>query len=220
MEEQKVENLSGLLGCKVGTLPFTSLGLPMGTTRPRVVDFAPLVDRIERRLTASSVFLPYGGRLTLINSVLSSIPTYYMCTLQLPKTVILAIDSVRRHCLWRGSDLTQKRKPLVAWDRVCMLKKKGGSGVMNLHIQYVALLLKHLHKFYASEDIPWVNLIWDSYYKSKVPYVAANRGYFQWKDIISLIDIYRAVAQCSIVNGNTVTFWEDMWNGKVRCQHF
>nr|AAK52538.1 Putative non-LTR retroelement reverse transcriptase [Oryza sativa Japonica Group]AAP51866.1 retrotransposon protein, putative, unclassified [Oryza sativa Japonica Group] len=30
---------AGLLGCTIGTMPFTYLGLPMGTTRPRVVDF-------------------------------------------------------------------------------------------------------------------------------------------------------------------------------------
>lgn len=50
--------------------------------------------------------------------------------------------------------------------------------------------------------------------------VAVNRGSFWWKDIISLIDIYRAGAQCTVVNGNSVTLWEDMWNGIVRCQHF
>lgn len=50
--------------------------------------------------------------------------------------------------------------------------------------------------------------------------MALNRGSFWWKDIISLIDIYRAGAQCTVVNGNSVTLWEDMWNGIVRCQYF
>jgi mannosylglycoprotein endo-beta-mannosidase len=81
MSQDKADLLASILGCKIGSLPFTYLGLPLGTTRPRVVDFAPLVDRVERRLTASSIFLPQGGRLTLINSVLSSIPTYYMSSL-------------------------------------------------------------------------------------------------------------------------------------------
>ena len=49
-------------------------------------DFAPLVDRVERSLNVSSMFLPYGGRLTLVNSVLCAIPTYYICSLQLPVT--------------------------------------------------------------------------------------------------------------------------------------
>lgn len=124
--EEKVNNLALLLGYKVVTMPFTYLGLPMGTTRPRVVDMAPLVDRVERRLTASAAFLPYGGRLTMINSVLYAIPTYYMCSLKLPKTVIDAIDTARRNCLWRGSNASVKRKSLASWDKVCRPKDKGG----------------------------------------------------------------------------------------------
>lgn len=124
--EEKVNNLALLLGYKVGTMPFTYLGLPMGTTRPRVVDMAPLVDRVERRLIASAAFLPYGGRLTMINSVLYAIPTYYMCSLKLPKTVIDAIDTARRNYLWRGSNASVKRKSLASWDKVCRPKDKGG----------------------------------------------------------------------------------------------
>lgn len=94
----------------------------MGTTRPRVVDFAPLVDRVEIRLTSSSMFLPQGGgggRPTLINSVLSSIPTYYMCPLQLPVTVVKAIDTARKNCLWKGNNQGSTRKSLASWDMVC-----------------------------------------------------------------------------------------------------
>lgn len=112
--EDKATLLAGLLGCSIGTLPFTYLGLPMGTTRPRVVVFAPLVDRVERRLTASSMFLPQEGRLTLINYVLSSIPTYYMCSMQLPVTVIKAIDTARKNYLWRGNNPSSTRRSLVS----------------------------------------------------------------------------------------------------------
>ncbi len=124
LSQDKADLLSGILGCKIGSLPFTYLGLPLGTTRHRVVDFAPLVDRIERRLTASSIFLPQGGRLTLINSVISSIPTYYMSSLQLPVTVIEAIDTARKNYLWRGNNPSSTRKSLASWDRVCTLKRK------------------------------------------------------------------------------------------------
>lgn len=128
--EEKVNNLALLLGYKVGTMPFTYLGLPMGTTRPRVVDMAPLVDRVERRLTASAAFLPYGSRLTMINSVLYAIPTYYMCSLKLPKTVIDAIDMqlTQQEGIVFGEDRMPqlKRKSLASWDKVCRPKDKGG----------------------------------------------------------------------------------------------
>ncbi len=124
-----------------------------------MIDFAPLVDRIERRLTSNSMFLPYGGRLTLVNSVLSAIPTYYMCSLQLPVTVIEAIDKAMKNCLWRGNDPSSKRKSLAGWHKVCRPKEKGGMGVINLALQNIALLLKHLAKFYQGADLPWVKLI-------------------------------------------------------------
>ena len=58
------------------TLPFTYLGLPLGTTKPRIDDCMPLMDRTDRRLTPISSFLTQAGRLQLVNFVLSSLPIY------------------------------------------------------------------------------------------------------------------------------------------------
>ncbi len=44
------EILAGTFGCKTGSMPFTYLGLPVGTTKPRIAEFAPLIDRVERKL--------------------------------------------------------------------------------------------------------------------------------------------------------------------------
>lgn len=69
------------------------------------------MNKTERRLTATSNLLTHAGRLELVNSALSSLPTYAMCTLQVPVTVLEYIDIARRHCLWRGSDSNAKMKP-------------------------------------------------------------------------------------------------------------
>lgn len=169
VDEQNMEILAGTFGCFIGSMPFTYLGLPMGSTKPRIIDFAPLVDRIERRLPSTAAFLNHGQRLTMVNSVLSSLPTYYICSLKLPKKVIQHIDRARMHCLWRKSrDPNAKVHSLAAWDLVCQPKKKGGLGVINLELQNIALLLKHLDKFYNKKDLPWINLIWDKYYSNSV----------------------------------------------------
>jgi hypothetical protein len=81
--QEKVSSLASAFGCMVGTFPFTYLGLCLGLTKPQVKDYAPLICRIERRLSESSQFLSYAGRLQLVNSVISSLPTYYMCSLNL-----------------------------------------------------------------------------------------------------------------------------------------
>lgn len=57
---QHLQDLAESIGCRVGSLPFTYLGLPVGTTKPRIIDLMPLVDNMERRLSASSSFLAHG----------------------------------------------------------------------------------------------------------------------------------------------------------------
>jgi retron-type reverse transcriptase len=139
-EESKI--LAHGFNCQLGSMPFTYLGLPMGTTKPSIRDMSPLIDRVERRLSAVSSFLSYGDRLVLVNSVLSSLPTHYMLTLRLPPGIIVVLDRARRHCLWRRND-KHKINSLAAWDMVSKPKNKGGLGIINLQIQNSALLLKH-----------------------------------------------------------------------------
>jgi hypothetical protein len=84
--EARLDILANTFGCSKGTLPFTYLGLPLGTTKPRIVDFLPLVNKCERRLGGITGMLNQAGRLQITNVVLSAMPTFHMCTLEIPKT--------------------------------------------------------------------------------------------------------------------------------------
>jgi hypothetical protein len=178
VDAQKTELLAASFGCIVGSFPFTYLGLPLGLTKPLIRDFAPLICIVERRLTASSQFLSYAGRLQLINSVLSSLPTYYMCSLKLPVTVIDVIDKYRKNCLWRGKEFNQKKYNLAASDLVRRPKSKGGLSVVNLSVQNNALLLKQLDKFYRKADVQWVRLIWQKYLRMQSLIWLEKMGHF------------------------------------------
>lgn len=89
---------------------------------------------------------------------------------------------------------------------VCRPKNKGGLGILNLRIQNEALLLKHISKFYNKVDIPWVNLIWDTYYHDRVPHAIVLCGSFWWKDICKLMDKFRMVSKVQVNAGDTVLF--------------
>jgi hypothetical protein len=78
------------------------------------------------------MFLTQGGKLIMVNSVLSSLPTFYMSAIKVPIDILNQIDRYRRHYLWRGSDVNAKKPPLAAWKLVCRPKKKGGLGVIKL----------------------------------------------------------------------------------------
>jgi hypothetical protein len=70
------------------------------------------------------------------------------------------------------------------------------------------LLLKQLNKFYRKENVQWVNLIWDKYYRNSVPHLSREKGSFWWKDNLRLHIYYRGVAICSPGRGDTIGFWE------------
>lgn len=144
-----------------------------------------------------------------------------MCTLEVPVAVIDYIDRARRHCLWRNSDCNAKSKPLVAWNNCTKPKKKGGLGITNLRSQNSYLLLKQYDKFFNQKDVPWVRLLWNTYYSDgKLPQSAKMEGSFWWKDILKLCDLFRAIAKCTINDGKTVLFWQDLWNEKVRKESY
>jgi hypothetical protein len=175
MTDEKVELMVGVFGCKRQEMPFTYLGLHMGTTRPRVEHYEPIMNMMERQLTSISSFLTHAGHLQLVNSVLSASPTYTMYSHAVPITMHEYFDRARKHNMWRNSDSNAKSKPLVAWKKCTKPKMKGGLGIINLRSQNNALLFKHLDKFYKKEDIPWVKLIWNKYYANgEVPHATKD----------------------------------------------
>ena len=122
-----------IFGCIIGSMPFTYLGLPLGTTKATVYDLMPLVDRIERAMTTNFLMMSYSGRVTVINTMLTSISTFTMCPLKVPPKILAHIDKIRRHFLWnKKTEDGEHCNSLIAWDKVCRPKNKGGMGVLNL----------------------------------------------------------------------------------------
>jgi hypothetical protein len=210
VEPQRTASLAAIMGCQVGSLPFPYLGLPLGTTRPCIKDLLPIVNGLERRLTATSIFLSQGARLQLISSALSSMPLHFLLSLKLPPGLILQLDRILRQCLWRDKD--QPKPSLAAWDMVCKPKENGGLGIVNFKKKNDSLLMKHLHKFYNKADTPWVQLIWSSYYENVVPHVARPCGSFWWRDIMQLSSNFMSFSSVTPGTGISFSFWTDKWN--------
>jgi hypothetical protein len=70
------------------------------------------------------MLLTHEGKLQMVNSVLSSLPTFYMCSIKIPVDILNQIDKYRRYCLWHGGD-ADKKPPMTAWKLVCRPKKEG-----------------------------------------------------------------------------------------------
>jgi hypothetical protein len=101
-----LDTLANDFGCKIEALPFTYLGLPLGTTRPSVDDIMSLVSRLDERLSGISSIMTYTGRLTLLKSTLNAIPMYAMCVLKIPITIFVHFEKVEDNFSGLGKRLT------------------------------------------------------------------------------------------------------------------
>jgi Reverse transcriptase (RNA-dependent DNA polymerase) len=92
----KTHRLAALMHCQASQFPITHLGLPLSDKRLPRESFYRLIHQEEKRLSGwKADTLSIGGRLVLLNSVLSSQPIYYMSVFFLPKWVISRLDKIR-----------------------------------------------------------------------------------------------------------------------------
>ena len=105
-EVNNMHALAKILGCRVGSLPMTYLGMPLGMSHKSSPIWNPILEKIERKLTGwKKLYSSKGGRLTLLKSTLSSLPTYffisfhhsYMCLNKVEKCKGIFCVVIRRH---------------------------------------------------------------------------------------------------------------------------
>ncbi|RVW49203.1 putative ribonuclease H protein [Vitis vinifera] len=194
---ENAELLAAELGCKVGSLPSTYLGLPLGASHKSVKVWDGVEERMRKKLALwKRQFISKGGRLTLIRSTLASMPTYLMSLLRMPRVVKLRLEKIQRDFLWGGGAL-EKRPHLVKWAVVCTHKKMGGLGIRNLSILNRALLCKWSWRYAGG---PWGGL---------------------WKEISKEGLLLLNNVSFSVGDGKRVRFWKDIWCGNTPlCEAF
>ena len=100
---ENAEVLASELGCKVGYLPSTYLGLPLGAPHKSVVVWDGVEERMRKRLALwKRQFISKGGRITLIRSTLASMPIYLVSLMRIPRIVRLRLEKIQRDFLWGG----------------------------------------------------------------------------------------------------------------------
>jgi hypothetical protein len=125
-------SLAHILGCRIGSLPMTYLGMPLGTSFKSLSIWNVVIEKVERRLASSKkLYLSKGGRVTLIHSTLSSIPTYYLSLFPILVSVAKKLERLQRKFLWSGMG-DETKFHLVNWHRVCSPIKAGGLRVRNV----------------------------------------------------------------------------------------
>lgn len=101
-EEQSLA--ASMLGCKIGVFPMKYLGLPVSYIKVTKAQLRYVNDKVEKRLgTRQCDFLTSGGKSTLMEACLSSVPMYTMGVYQLYEGNFQMLDTVRSRFFWQGT---------------------------------------------------------------------------------------------------------------------
>lgn len=93
----------------------------------------PILDKFAGRIKPwKGKLLNRTGRLTLINSVLTAIATFYLTCFAADKWAVKKMDKYRRNFLWAVDQEANGGKCLINWRKICAPRKFGGLGIKDL----------------------------------------------------------------------------------------
>lgn len=75
-------------------------------------------------------FMSFAGNVTVLKSVLASIPIHTLSCMAVPKSVVNRLEYLMNAFLW--SQHGQRRLHWVAWEDICSPYGEGGLGIRSL----------------------------------------------------------------------------------------
>ncbi|KAK9095318.1 hypothetical protein Scep_026787 [Stephania cephalantha] len=220
MDEQIVRQKARSIGCGEGSWPMKYLGMPLGGSPLKKTFWDPVIQKIGHRIESwKGGWMSRGGRLTMLQAVLSAIPTYFLSLFEIPKGVAKKVEGMMKRFLWSTMG-DGKPSYLVAWNTVTKPKELGGTGIEDLKRTNKAFAMKWLWRLQNEPEALWAKIIksrfgtdcnqWDS----RNAYRASTRS--PWKFISSCMDEFRQGMKLEVGNGKHIKFWEDVWRGRTR----
>lgn len=130
--EDEIQAWARGIGCGCGSFPFVYLGLPVGATMNKIDDWKEVVEKMKNKLASwKAKVVQFGGRLTLVKSVLGSLLLYFFLLFRASRRMISELERVRSSFFWEGGSGTNRNKGVawVKWVKVVKDFKKGGLNV-------------------------------------------------------------------------------------------
>ncbi|WRX28178.1 Reverse transcriptase domain - like 10 [Theobroma cacao] len=205
--------ISHTTGFQHKTLPVTYLGAPLHKGPKKVLLFYFLISKIRDRISGwENKILSPGGRITLLRSVLSSLPMYLLQVLKPPVTVIERIDRLFNSFLW-GDSVENKKMHWAEWAKISFPCAEGGLGIRKLEDVCATFTLKLRWRFQTGNSL-WTQFLRTKYCLGRIPHHIQPKLHDShvWKRMISGREMALQNIRWKIGKGD-LFFWHDCWMG-------
>lgn len=145
-----------VLGCQARAFPITYLGAPLFKDRAKQSYFEEISNKTISKIEGwYNQYLSFAGKITLIKSVLSSIPIHILSCMVVPKAIILKVDSLLKNLLWANK--WHRRLHWVSWAKVFSATSEGSLGIRSLIDTIFGLQGKLAWKVYMGQSL-WARI--------------------------------------------------------------
>jgi len=198
------------------------LGCPIFQQRINSSLFQGLINKATTKLDGCKAnSLSKAGRTVLIQFHLEALPAHTMQCFELPKAMMNQLDNINREFFWKKSN-TYKGMKMIAWDRVCMPKVKGGLGLRKAEAINKAFQCELAWKVISKEESIWVRVMRTKYLKQNefLSCLPKSTDSPVWKNILKSRQLIREGLVWKVGTGTDISFWFDNWIGnKNLIQH-
>ncbi|GJR04506.1 hypothetical protein Tco_0527490 [Tanacetum coccineum] len=121
----KVDQVAAKIRRETLKAPFSYLGSKVGDLMSHIQPWNDILNKLTSRLSKWKMkTLSIRGRLTLLKSVLGSMPIYNMSLFKVPMKVLQRMEAIKCH-FFNGVDHNSRKPIWVKWSKVLALRKSG-----------------------------------------------------------------------------------------------
>ncbi|XP_018458811.1 uncharacterized mitochondrial protein AtMg00310-like [Raphanus sativus] len=179
-----------------------------------------MVEKIRRKAIGwSTKMLSPAGKLVMLKSVLSAMPSHTMSCFKLPMSVVKRIQSVLTQ-FWWDSKPEEMRMAWISWDTLTKTKGDGRLGIRDIECFNDAMLGKLSWRLLTKPQSLLARILNGKYYadNSFLEVQAASGCPHGWRGILLGRDLLVEHLGWAIGDGATVRLWDDAWLSTERIQ--
>lgn len=193
--------------------PISYLGMLFFVERLKIQFCNSLIHEIQNKLIGwKEKTLNYTRRLTLIKTILQSIPIYLAMVFKVPIYVCNKIDQIFIRFI--QAEVSSSSLFLVAWNLVCIDKMQGGLSLRKMKQVSLTLHGKLIWQQAMGLEKEWVQIIRNKYMMGEDAILRIQNppyGSTFWNGLISAKLQLVSNISWEVGNGSNIFMWEDIW---------